>query len=127
MTTEVEVVIRAETSRFAPDDQPWRDQVAALHTMLREEAGSIVLRGAPGPDHKGAVEATVLAVGSSGALTAAVACFRAWLARDKTRTLTVTWTDGSGVEQSIQVIGDNIDQASFLALTEGLGSRLGDG
>ncbi|GHG60385.1 effector-associated constant component EACC1 [Streptomyces griseocarneus] len=127
MTAEVEVAIRPETSRFAPDDQPWHDQVAALHATLREEAGPVVLRGLPGLGHKGAVEATVLVLGSSSALTAAVACFRAWLARDKTRSLTVTWTDGAGVEQSIRVVGDNIDQASLQALTEGLGSRLGDG
>ncbi|MFF4156656.1 hypothetical protein [Streptomyces sp. NPDC001678] len=126
MTTEAEVVIRPETSRFDPDDQPWRDQVAALHAALREEAGSIVHRGVPRPGHKGAVEATVLVLGSSGGLTAAVTCFRAWLARDKTRTLTVVWTDAAGVERSIRVVGDNIDQTSFQALTEGLGSRLGD-
>ncbi|MFF2964081.1 hypothetical protein ACFVT1_35505 [Streptomyces sp. NPDC057963] len=126
MTAEVEVAVQPGSGRFAPEDQPWLDQVAALHTALREEVGAVVRRGVPQPGEKGAFDTTVLALGSSGALTAAVACFRAWLARDKSRTLTVTWTDGAGAEQRLQVIGDNIDQASFQALTEALGSRLGD-
>ncbi|MCB5905890.1 effector-associated constant component EACC1 [Streptomyces pinistramenti] len=126
MTAGLEVTMQPGSSRFDPEDQPWHDQVTALHTTLREEVGAVVRRGVPEPGQKGAVEATLLALGSSGALTAAVACFRAWLARDKTRTLTVTWTDGTGAEQRLHVTGDNIDQASFQALTAALGSRSGD-
>ncbi|WP_082317760.1 effector-associated constant component EACC1 [Streptomyces sp. NRRL WC-3549] len=126
MTAGPEVTVLPGSRRFDPEGQPWHDQVAALHAALREEVGAVVRRGAPEPGEKGAVEATLLAVGSSGALTAAVACFRAWLARDKTRTLTVTWTDDTGAERRLHVTGDNIDQASFQALTESLGGRPGE-
>ncbi|MGW1406409.1 effector-associated constant component EACC1 [Streptomyces sp. NPDC002403] len=126
MATGLEVVMQPGSSRFDPEDQPWHDQVAGLHASLREEVGAVLRRRVPEPGQKGAVEATLLALGSSGALTAAVACFRAWLARDKSRTLTVTWTDGTGAEQRLHVTGDNIDQASFQALTEALGSWSGD-
>ncbi|MFI7104477.1 hypothetical protein ACIBK8_34700 [Streptomyces sp. NPDC050161] len=123
MAAGIEVTIYPWTSRFALDDEPWLGQVSALHTALREEVGPVIRRGAPGPGQKGTLDATMLALGSSGALTAAVACFRAWLARDKTRTLTVTWTDSTGAEKRVQVTGDNIDQASFQALAETLGNR----
>lgn len=123
----VEVAILAETARFDSGDARWQDQVAALHAALREEVETVFSRGVPEPGWKGTVDTVLLALGSSGALTAAVACFRAWLARDKTRALTVTWTDGAGDERSIQVSGDNIDQASFQALAEAVRSRLGDG
>ncbi|MFJ9459123.1 hypothetical protein ACIRST_29055 [Kitasatospora sp. NPDC101447] len=121
------MAILAETGRFDSGDARWQDQVAALHTALREEAGTVFSRRVPKPGWKGTVDTVILAVGSSGALTAAVACFRAWLARDKTRTLTVTWTDEAGGERSLQISGDNVDQASFQALAEAIRSRLGDG
>ncbi|WP_369208498.1 hypothetical protein [Streptomyces sp. PU-14G] len=125
MTAGLELAFEPGSGTFALHDQPWRDQVADLHATLREEVGAVVRRGVPGPGQKGAVETTVLALGSSGAVTAAVACFRAWLNRDKSRTLTVAWIDDSGAEQRLEVTGDNIDQASFQALTEALGSRFG--
>lgn len=126
MAADVEVAIVPGTGRFDPEEERWRDQVAALYASLREEAGTVLLRGVPEPGRKGEIGTVVLVLGSSGALTAAVACFRAWLARDKTRTLTVTWTDGAGEQRTVQVSGDNIDQASFQALAEGVRSRLGE-
>ncbi|WP_285574007.1 hypothetical protein [Streptomyces sp. RTGN2] len=125
MAFDIELTLAADTAKFDPEDQSWLHQVATLHTDLREEAGSVSLRDAPETGAKGAMAAATLVVGSSGALTAAVACFRAWLVRDKTRTLTVTWTDDQGVEQTLTVEGRNVDQASFQALTEGVGRRLG--
>ncbi|GGU75944.1 hypothetical protein GCM10010211_47370 [Streptomyces albospinus] len=127
MAADAELAILPGTGRFDPEEERWRDQVAALYAALREEAGTVLLRGAPEPGRKGDIDTVVLALGSSGALTAAVTCFRAWLARDKTRTLTVTWADEAGDQRTIQVSGDNIDQASFQALTEGVPSRLGEG
>jgi hypothetical protein len=122
-----EVTIRPGTGKFDPEDQRWRDQVAALHVMLSEEVGAVSLRGIPEPGTKGAIDSTILVLGSSGTLTAAVACFRAWLKRDKTRTLTVTWTDETGAEQTATITGDNLDEVSLQALVEAIGRRLGGG
>ncbi|MFE6157074.1 hypothetical protein [Streptomyces sp. NPDC057889] len=126
MTADVEVAILPGTGRFDPEGEQWRDQIAALHAALREEAGTVLLRDAPEPGRKGDAGTMMLALGTSGALTATVACFRAWLARDKTRTLTIVWTDEAGAERTVQVSGDNIDQASFQALAEGVRRRLGE-
>ncbi|WP_313905427.1 effector-associated constant component EACC1 [Streptomyces sp. SLBN-31] len=121
--SDIEVTVQAGTTRFDPEDQRWVDQVAGLEAELRREAGAAVLRRAlPSPGTVPA-EAVTLILGSPGALTAAVACFRAWLARDETRTLTVTWTDGQGAEQRLTISGDRVDQASFQPLTEGGGKR----
>ncbi|MFF1921890.1 hypothetical protein ACFVW8_15120 [Streptomyces sp. NPDC058221] len=125
MASDVELTLAAGTGKFHPDDRRWLHQVATLHTDLREEAGAVSVRDASEEGAKGAMAAATLVVGSSGALTAAVACFRAWLVRDKTRTLTVTWTDDQGAEQTLTVTGSNVDQASFQVLTEGVGRRLG--
>jgi hypothetical protein len=54
-----------------------------------------------------------------------VECFRAWLRRDKTRTLTVTGTDGEAAARTTTVTGENIDQASFQALAEAIGKAMG--
>ncbi|MGP3927245.1 effector-associated constant component EACC1 [Streptomyces sp. 8N616] len=125
MSSDIELTVTAGTAKFDPEDPRWLDEVATLNVALRKEVGTLSLRGVPESGAKGAVEAVTLALGSSGALTAAVACFRAWLARDKTRTLTVTWTDDQGAEQTLTVTGDHVDQASFQALAEAAGRRLG--
>jgi Effector Associated Constant Component 1 len=124
MASDLELTVTAGTARFDPEDQRWLDQVATLHVALREEAGVISVRGVPEVGAKGAVEAVSLVLSSSGALTAAVACFRAWLARDKTRTLSVEWTDDQGTRQTLTITGDHVDQASFQALAESAGRRL---
>ncbi|MET9588759.1 hypothetical protein ABZY10_37900 [Streptomyces sp. NPDC006539] len=125
MASDIELTLTAGTAKFDPESQRWLDQVATLHADLRREGAAISLRGAPEEVAKGAVEAVTLVLGSSGALTAAVACFRAWLARDKTRSVTLAWTDDQGAEQTLTITGDNIDQASFQVLAEGVGRRLG--
>jgi hypothetical protein len=127
MPASVEVTISPVTGKFDPEDQRWRDQVAALHAMLSEEAGAVSLRRVARRGAKGALDSAILALGSSGALTAAVACFRAWLKRDKTRTLTVTWTDEAGAEHRATVTGDNLDETSFQALVQAIGRRLEGG
>ncbi|MYV97242.1 hypothetical protein GT354_02895 [Streptomyces sp. SID3343] len=125
MGSGVEVTITPGTVKFDPDDQRWLDQASTLYDALREETGVVFRRGVPEPGVKGTMDTVALALGSSGVLTAVVACFRAWLARDKTRTLTVAWTDDSGNGRAVTVTGDNLDQVSFQALAEGVGKRLG--
>lgn len=95
--------------------------------MLRQDVEGVSQRRALEPGAKGAVDTAVIALGSSGTLTAAVACFRAWLKRDKTRTLTITWTDNTGAEQRITLVGNNIDQASLQAITKAIGNKFGSG
>jgi hypothetical protein len=121
----VDVIVVPGTTRFDPDDPGWRDQVATLYTALREEVAQPSVHSAVVPNAKGTLDTVVIALGSSGALTAVVACFRAWLARDKTRTVTITWTDDSGTEQRITLTGENIDRAALQALANAISGRFG--
>ncbi|WP_369173510.1 hypothetical protein AB5J49_38615 [Streptomyces sp. R28] len=112
------------TDRFDTDDERWLKQVADLMDALREDAGPVSQREIPEPDTKGASSEVILALGSTATLTAAVQCFRAWLKRDKSRSLTVTWTDDTGTQQTATVTGDRVDEASLQALAEAIGKRL---
>jgi hypothetical protein len=125
MATGIEVTITPATGRFDAEDQRWLDQVADLITALRDDVGAVSQRRIPVPGTKGSLGEVILALGSAGAITAAVECFRAWLRRDKTRSLTVSWAKGDGIEQTVTVTGDGIDQASFQALAMAIGRGLG--
>lgn len=119
-----ELTITADTGTYDVESAQWRAQVAELHTNLRDEVGTVSLRSEAAPGSKGTIEAVILALGSSGALLVAEHCFRAWLNRDKTRSLTVVWTDDTGKEHKVSVTGERLDQRSFQALTESIGRML---
>ncbi len=121
-----EVTIATDTGTYDIESGQWRAQVTELHASLRDEVGTISLRSAPAPDAKGTLETVILALGSSGALLAAEHCFRAWLGRDKTRSLTVTWTDDTGKERKLSITGERLDRRSFKAFTESIGRMLED-
>ncbi|MGH3722203.1 MAG: hypothetical protein ACRDRI_25865 [Pseudonocardiaceae bacterium] len=77
MAAVAEVTITPGTGKFDPEDQRWADQVTLLADDLREAAGSVSRRRIPEPGVKGAVGEVILALGSAGAVTAAVVeCFR---------------------------------------------------
>ncbi|MGI9022457.1 MAG: hypothetical protein ACR2HV_04355 [Acidimicrobiales bacterium] len=65
----------------------------------------------------------ILALGSAGAFTASVEYLRAWLGRDKSRSLEVSWS-ADGEEHTVSIRGDGMDNASFQALAEAAGRRL---
>jgi hypothetical protein len=122
----VELTVLAESSRYDPDDDQWLAQSADLYEALYREVDGFKRVPAPGPaGTKGALDTVIIALGSAGAFTALVDCFRAWLARDKQRRLVVTVKQG---EQSEQVVieGDGLDAASFAQLTEAVGARMKD-
>ena len=56
-------------------------------------------------------------------LRAATACFRAWLSRDKTRTVELRWTD-DGREEHFVLQADAMDGQSMQELTRALGRRI---
>jgi hypothetical protein len=124
MSSTVEVVISAETAKYAPDSPQWRRETAGLASELDRETGSVATRSTAVPGTRGAVVEVILALGTSGALLSAVQVFRAWLGRDKTRSITTTWTDEDGKERQVTVTGENIDQQSFNALNESIGRMI---
>lgn len=124
MSSTVEVAISTQTAKYDPDHSDWRNQVAALHTDLQRETGAVATRSEPALGTKGGFVDVILALGTSGALVAAVEVLRAWLGRDKTRSITATWTDEDGKERRFTLTGENLDQQSLTALSESIGRMI---
>ena len=112
----VDLEIRAGSGRYEADDDRWHGEVADLLDALDDETGGLRRTTTAQPGSKGAVEAVILALGSAGAFRAAVQCWRAWLDRDRTRRLEITWTAG-GDEHRVVVDSTGLDREEFQQLT----------
>lgn len=88
----VELVIAASNAAYDENDPRWTGQVADLHDKLRSEAGDVRRKVTPVAGKKGGIEQVILALGSAGAFSAAVAVIKMWLARDRQRVLEVSAT-----------------------------------
>lgn len=105
------------TERFDPDNDAWRSQVADFYAGLQQHVGGVRATWVTEPGRKGGLESVIVALGSAGAFTAAVEYFRAWLARDKTRSLQITHTV-DGRTETLSIRGDAIDQSSLQVLAD---------
>jgi Effector Associated Constant Component 1 len=113
------LLLTPSSDRFVADDARWGRQVQGLWAELEEQAGAITKRATPQPGAKGGTEAVILALGSAGAITAFVDLVKAWLSRDRTRSLEITTVDDHHGERTVRIRGDHIDN---LALLEALKS-----
>ena len=92
-------------------DQRWRTQVDGLLSDLKRNAGEVRKEITPVPGQKGGAEAIILALGSSGAIAAAVTVFRAWLSRSADRSIEIEGSvDGRAVK--LKLNGRNIDETT---------------
>jgi hypothetical protein len=112
-TVEIEVHLRTE--KFEEDDERWANQQTELITEIRREVGTVTVRRENSPGHKGALETIILALGPAGAFQAATTCFQAWLARDRTRRIELSWTR-NGVTESFTLEGKDINDETFSRL-----------
>jgi hypothetical protein len=123
-TPQFEVVVEARSARFDENDARWLGQVKDLHDGLREQAGDVRKVVTPVAGRKGGIEEVILALGSAGAFTAAVTVFKAWIARDRGRTLTIR-TKVDGKESQFEVSGTAADDATLKKLMEMAVGRVG--
>jgi hypothetical protein len=61
----------------------------------------------PVPGTNGAIDELIISLGSAGVFTAVEQVFRSWLARDKTRSIQLSYKDGQGHMQKLQVAASN--------------------
>ena len=108
----VELVLVPATEKYEPHDERWRSQVAALCSELRQNVGDVRLETTPSAGEKGLTSEIILALGSSGAISAAVDVFRLWLERDKSRSLEIAWTEGN-LRRTVAIKGTDIDKDTF--------------
>jgi hypothetical protein len=119
----LELVVEPRSDDYDAADDRWRAQVSTLHQELAAQVDTFQ-RGRAASGAKGTVDELILALGSSGALTAAVECFRAWLQRDKSRSIDVRW-DEEGVERHVMFSGDNVDVATVKEIARAAAARVG--
>ncbi|WP_433042472.1 effector-associated constant component EACC1 [Dactylosporangium sp. CS-033363] len=117
------LAVVAKHDEFDPADEFWLDQVADLYQDLRNEIDGFQLQSADTPGTKGNVDSVIIALGSAGAFSAAVTCFKAWLARDKHRRIVVTVKSGDREEQ---VTLDGLDEAAIAKLTDAVAEQIRD-
>ena len=122
-TGSFEFAIEPRSDDYQPDDDRWRDQVVGLYSALREQA-DVVQRGRAVAGTKGTLDAFVVALGSAGAFTATLECFRAWLSRDRSRRIDVRW-DENGAERFVTLTGDAIDVDSVREIAKAAAQRVG--
>jgi Effector Associated Constant Component 1 len=124
----VDVVITPQSYRYDDDDERWIEQVADLRRDLHSEAGLLFRPpAAVSPGTKGPVDEVILALGSAGAFTATLDMLRAWLNRDKTRTVRASWLADDGRRQELVLSAENAAPETLAPLVEALASKLGDG
>jgi hypothetical protein len=102
----------ATSDALPSNDQRWRNQVDGLLSDLKRNAGDVRREITPVPGQKGGAEAIILALGSSGAITAAIAIFKAWLARASDRTIEIDGKIG-GRQVQLKLTGQNIDEKTL--------------
>ena len=119
-----EVAVEPRNDEYHTDDDRWRDQVGTLYSELHAQVDT-ARRGHPVEGSKGTLDQLVVALGSAGAFSAAVACFRAWLQRDRSRRLDVRWEE-NGVERFVTLTGDAIDVESVRMVARAAAGRVGE-
>jgi len=119
----LELVVEPRSDDYEAADDRWRVQVGTFYQELADRVDTY-RRGRSVPGTKGTVDELILALGSSGALTAAVECFRAWLQRDKSRRIDVRW-DEEGVERHVTFSGDDVDTATVKETARAAAARVG--
>jgi len=120
---ELELVVEPRSEGYSPDDDRWRAQVVSLRQELQAQVDTTE-RGRLVPGTKGTVAELVVALGSAGAFTAMVDCFRAWLSRDKHRRIDVRW-DEDGVERYVTFTGDAVDADTVREVARAAAARVG--
>jgi hypothetical protein len=87
MAQNLDIGLLPRSDRYDEEDERWREQVADLVHELRVETDAMKVSRTPVPGTKGSVDELILTLGSAGVFTTAVDVLRAWLARDKTRSV----------------------------------------
>ena len=112
-----EISIEPTSSAYDPNDARWRSQVQLLLKSLEANVGPVRQNVTPVAGQKGGLIEIIVALGSAGAITASVEVFKAWLGRDRTRSVKITRKRG-GKTETLEVTGDNISKEILLELAK---------
>jgi hypothetical protein len=111
------------SDRFDPNDVRWARQVDGLWRALAEQAGVVQRSIVQVPGKKGGVDVIILALGSAGAISAAVEVIRMWLGRDRSRSVEITTVDDVQGRRTVTVRGESIDNETIREAVRALGGQ----
>ena len=127
MSESVRVGLTPMSDRYDSDDERWQDAVADLIEELRVETGALEVIRTPVDGTKGIVDQLLLTLGSAGVFSAAIDALRLWLARDKTRSISLTYQDREGREQRLDVRATHADEQTLAPLVNAVADRIAAG
>ena len=104
-----EIIIQPLSSAYDPGDERWLGQVQGLLASLNANVGEVRKEVTPVAGQKGGVVEIIIALGSAGAITAAVEVFKMWLNRDATREIVITTKVKDGTKTT-RITGKNISK-----------------
>ncbi len=117
-STAAKFELTITSSALPANDPRWRSHVDSLLADLRRSGGEVRREVTPVTGTKGGLETIILALGSSGAIAAAVTVFRAWLARSKDGSIKFNGEiDGKKVEFTLE--GKNVTEATLQQVLKG--------
>jgi hypothetical protein len=124
LVSTIEVLLVPEDGELAPGEDQWGPQVRSLTRRLRSHDVLVRERSvAPLPGQKGAAAEIVLALGSSGAIAAAIGVVHGWLNQRSTRRVHLVIEEG-GRKQVVKLRADGLsDESARAALVEALRQR----
>lgn len=107
-----EFTVTVDHASYDPSNDAWRMQVTDLFQQLSaSDIEDVRHIQRPVQGRKGGPEAIIIALGSAGAIQAAVTVFRAWLARDRDRRISLTWNEGTE-QRSASLDAENISEST---------------
>lgn len=104
--------LKVSSEALPSSDARWRTQVEGLLGDLKRNGAEVTKQITPVEGAKGGTEAILLALGSSGAIAAAVRVFQLWLARSDDRVIDI---DGEveGRKVQLRITGKNISEGTL--------------
>jgi hypothetical protein len=124
MSRKLDLALSPKSERYDADDPRWREQVAELVKDLRVETDALRVAHTGVPGTKGAVDEFILTLASAGVFSTALDVLRAWLARDKTRSVELSYEDAAGKDQHVSVTATNADVQTLEPVLVAMAARI---
>jgi hypothetical protein len=115
--TDAELELVLDPQHTSLDDDRFAGQIRDLTSALTADVGGVSSRTVPAPGTKGGLPELILALGTSGAIGAALAVFKRWLDRDKLRKIRIKIrTKGTSREVEITADAGNVAELERLLI-----------
>ena len=124
MTAKVTIAMTPASEKYDAGDDRWHEQVADLVHELRVQTDAISVERTPVPGTKGSLDQLVLTLGSAGVFTTVLDVLRIWLARDKTRSVELTYQDRDGVQQRLSVQATHADKDALAPVIAAVAAQI---